>query len=173
MNQIQGVVESANGAGTGVKVGGMWHNSMQGQMDTQGAKKGDTVAFTSMNGQIQTGTFQITASKPPYQGGNPGGGGGRKQRTPQEQWGPIVGHQMLVAATALGPGADPATLVNYTRQLIEASEDLVNELSQRGLPNERQVNMGQPQQFVQQQQAPQQSYQAPQQGGPVTPFQQG
>ena len=122
---VQGTVEATAKNGTGFKVGEVWYNIIPGEAFP---KKGDGVAFTlgvGSDGKQYVQGLQITPGAPQQKSW--GGGGGRKQRTPHDIYGPIIGHNLLVAATVLPEGSSVQEVIDYCKQLTLASEKLVDE----------------------------------------------
>jgi hypothetical protein len=126
---IQGIVEAlAKSNETGFKIGDNWHNVFPGQPRPSWK---DTVSFTEVlgsDGKMYAQDVQITAKAPSGGGGGGGRGGWKsKPKDPAAQYGPIIGHNLLVAATILGEGGkDVAALIELTQKITEESSKLVD-----------------------------------------------
>ncbi len=129
---IQGEIETKSRAGDGIKVGGTWYNEGTPGVFANVEWK-QTVQFEAQQegnrsvvyvAPVVTGQAQPAAKK----GGWGGKGGGGRKRTPQEIHGPIVGHNLLIAATILGPGSSVQQLIETGRQLMQASDALLQEV---------------------------------------------
>lgn len=175
---IQGNVESVSRDQTGFKVQGQWYNVPQGFPAPQ---RGDVATFepvpegrgtTAYNLQVQPGQRQGGYGggggyNGPRRGGG-GGGGARKPKEPREVWGPIVGHNLLIAATLLGPGHSVQECIQVATELMQASDQLLAQvIQQHTQPQPQQPAYGQaPAGYAPQQpmpaQAPPQGYQQPQ-----------
>jgi hypothetical protein len=121
---VNGQVAATARNGTGFKIGEQWYNIAQGQPMP---KRGDTVTFVNTqysDGKMYAEQVQIT----PGQGGGWSGGGKRNsfQKDPADKYGPIIGHNILIAATILGEeGKDLDTLFTLVKGITERSEKLV------------------------------------------------
>lgn len=158
--QVAGVVQATARNGTGFKVNDTWFNVFPGEQLPQ---RGSSVIFVvGDDGQGNTMATGLTVTQQAQQGGYGGGqyrgGGGRgrsggapKQRDPVDIHGPIVGHNLLVAATLLGPGHSVDELTKLAYEITLASRKLVD--------------------YVIKQTATQQVAQPVQQGGYVQPTQ--
>lgn len=134
--QVQGTVEAASRNRDGIKVNGQWYNILQGG---QCPNRGDYVTFTATqynDGRTYCDNLQAT----PGNGGNGGGyrggrggqrggggGGGNRQRNPRDVYGPIIGHNLLIAAHTLGPGCTVDQLRERAKEITLMSERLVDD----------------------------------------------
>lgn len=167
---IQGKVAAAAGNGSGFKIGEQWYNMAEGAI---APPRGSMVSFDAVpqgSGNPVAMNLQVTAAAPAGGGGGWKGKGGGGKRTPRDIYGPIVGHNLLIASNLLGPGHGVQELITLARELNAASEALVNEVvAQKVAPQAGPAQAGQMAPIGQ---APQQQYQQPAQQPQQAPMQQ-
>jgi len=128
---IQGKIAAKSGKGDGIKIGEQWYNANASIF--AGVNRGDTIQFEE---QWDGSRFIVTAppvvtAKAQAGGGGYGksrGGGGYK-KDPRAQYGPIVGHSFMVAATLLqgtNPSVDMVTA--KAKEVMRASEGVLQEV---------------------------------------------
>lgn len=123
---VQGTVEISTPKTNGFRINDVWYNIPAG-----GAlpPKNSIVSFVNTvfsDGKTYADQLQVTGQAAPAASARRGGyGGGNK--TPHDKFGPIIGHNLLVAATILGErGVDVPALITLAKEITIASEQLVN-----------------------------------------------
>ena len=121
---VTGKVQAANRNGSGFKINEQWYNIPEG---SQCPKRGDSVTFVATqanDGRLYAEQLQITPGQS-YSGSSGGRRGGYK-KDPVDKYGPIIGHNILVAATILGEeGKDLDVLFELVKRITERSEAVV------------------------------------------------